>query len=203
MKALFLLLMALPLATAHSPAQSTIVPYTWTTIAGPLDGTFGFADGKGVSARFNLPQATAVDSSGNLYVADVWNHVIRLITHVGNNWVVSTLAGQPGVPGYQDSLTPGGALFAQPSGVAVDSEGNVFVADSLNNLIRIITPTGVVSTIAGNATILASTGQPFGGYHDGPGLSAALFNYPTSVAINKSGNLYVVDVNNASIRKLT
>ncbi len=105
-----------------------------STFAG---STEGFADGIGTEAQFNLPFGVAVDSEGNVYVADLDNHRIRKITPAG---VVSTLAGT-GTEGFADGTTTT-AQFNGPTGVAVDSSGNVFVADSDNHRIRKIESTG-------------------------------------------------------------
>ena len=184
-------------------AQSTVVPYNFTTIAGELEIDFagGYMDGTNGGAQFDHPEGVAVDTKGNLYVADRFNQVIRKMTLVGQNWVVTTLAGQPGVSGYFDSPNSGSAQFNEPRGVAVDTMGNVFVADTGNNVIREITPSGGVSTIAGSYQVYA--GLPLGGYANGPGLGGAMFDFPTGIAVDSADNLYVADYNNNVIRKLT
>ena len=129
----------------------------------------------------------AVDSAGNVYVADSDNHTIRKITP---SRVVSTFAGSAGNNGSADG-TGSAARFNTPQGVAVDSAGNVYVADSFNSTIRKITPSRVVSTLAGLA---GSTGSA-----DGTG-SAARFNYPSGVAVDSAGNVYVADTFNNTVR---
>jgi len=156
-----------------------------TTFAG---STEGFADGTGTEAQFYHPDGVDVDSEGNVYVADSFNNRIRKITPAG---VVSTIAGD-GTPGYTDG-TGTEAQFYHPAGVAVDSSGNVYVGDFINNRIRKITPAGVVSTIAGDGTP---------GYTDGTGTTAQ-FNRPYGVAVGSSGNVYVADFSNHHIRKIT
>ena len=131
-----------------------------------------------------------MDNAGNVYVADFGNSTIRKITSAG---VVSTIAGLAGNTGSADGAGST-ARFSGPDGVAVDSAGNVFVADWANDTIRKITPAGVVSTIAGLAGSAGSA--------DGMG-SAARFNGPTSVAVDSSGNIYVADTYNDTIRKIT
>jgi DNA-binding beta-propeller fold protein YncE len=121
-----LLILAFGVVPCH--AQPTIVPYTFTTIA--VDGNGGYADGAGASAQFNFPQGIALDKAGNIHVADSGNNVIRELKPSGVTWTVTTLAGQSGIAGFADSLTDSGALFNSPQGVAVDSVGNVFVADA-------------------------------------------------------------------------
>jgi sugar lactone lactonase YvrE len=168
-----------------------------TTLAG-LAGSRGSADGTGSAARFSSPFGVAVDSAGNVYVADTGNNTIRKVTPSG---VVTTLAGnaaivdQSGNPigGYADG-TGSAARFGSPSGAAVDSAGNVYVADMGNNAIRKVTPGGVVTTLAGLAGSYGSD--------DGTG-SAARFNGPTGVALDSAGNAYVADTGNNTIRKVT
>lgn len=147
----------------------------------------GFNNGTGTAASFNEPIGIAVDSSGNVYVADSWNHAIRKITSAG---IVSTFAG--GSYGFANGIGTA-ASFAYPYGVTVDNGGNVYVADRSNNAIRKISPTGVVSTLAGSGS---------SGFVNGTG-TAASFSYPTGVTVDSSGNVYVADKDNHSIRKIT
>ena len=163
-----------------------------TTIAG-LAGVKGSADGTGTNASFNLPTGIAVDTNGNLYVADEFNDTIRKITPTGPNWVVSTLAGQVGMAGLINAMGTN-AQFATPAGIAVDGAGNVYVADVANDVIRQITPAGLVSTIAG---------QPHHpGSADGTN-NAAQFYMPFGITVDTTTNLYVTDSINQTIRKLT
>jgi len=156
-----------------------------TTLAGT--GIAGYADGAGTVAKFNAPIGVAVDSSGNVYVVDKWNHRIRKVTRVGE---VTTLAGS-GAAGYADGAGAT-AKFNYPQGVAVDSSGILYVGDASNNRIRKVTPEGLVSTLAGSTS----------GYADGAGATAK-FNYPQGVAVDSSGNVYVADASNNRIRKVT
>ena len=160
-----------------------------STFAG-LAGSYGSTDGTGSTARFYLPRGLAVDSAGNVFVADQYNHAIRKITSAG---VVSTIAGLAGSTGSVDGAGSV-ARFNNPIAVALDSAGNLFVADSFDHTIRKITPAGVVSTVAG---LSGNSGSA-----DGIG-SAARFNTPTGVAVDSSGNIYVADYNNHTIRKIT
>ena len=155
-----------------------------TTLAG---STAGFANGTGAAARFNYPYGLAVDSAGDVYVADTGNHCIRKITPAG---AVTTLAGS--TAGFADG-TGAAAQFNSPRGVAVDSAGTVYVADGNNHRIRKITPAGAVTTLAGNRTR---------GFADGTG-AAAQFNFPSGVAVDSAGIVYVTDGNNQRIRKVT
>jgi sugar lactone lactonase YvrE len=105
-----------------------------TTIAGVASSS-GSADGIGTTARFNRPSGMTVDSAGNLYVADTYNNTIRKLTPVGTNWLVTTLGGMSGFYGTADG-TSSTARFGNPNGVAVDSAGNLYVADFYFNTIR-------------------------------------------------------------------
>jgi sugar lactone lactonase YvrE len=150
----------------------------------------GSGDGAGQAARFGSCYGVAVDGAGNAYVADTGNHTIRKITPAGE---VSTLAGTAGVRGALDGTGPA-AQFNEPRGVAVDGAGNVYVAEWWNGTIRKITPSGVVSTLAGTAGAWGSA--------DGTGASARFFG-PSSVALDAAGNVYVADPDNHNIRRIT
>src|ERR1019366_7810554 len=128
-------LLALRALVLPAGAQSVYpTPYTFNTLAG-LAGNYGSADGTGSAARFYYPSGVALDSAGNVYVADFANDTIRKVTPAG---VVNTLAGLAGSPGSADG-TGSAARFNQPPGVAVDSAGNVYVADVYNSTIRKVT----------------------------------------------------------------
>ena len=149
------------------------------------NGSPGFVNGQGSAAQFAWPAGIAVDAAGNVYVAD--NTSIRKVTPAGQ---VTTLAGTATL-GFKDGPA-GTAQFNEPSGVAVDAAGNVYVADQENNRIRKIS--------AGMVTTLAGTG--ISGLRDGPG-STAMFGFPRDVAVDASGNVLVADDNNNCIRKIT
>ncbi len=159
------------------------------TLAGQA-GTGGTVDGTGTTARFDQPADVAVDSAGNVYVADTDNHTVRVVTPAG---VVSTMAGQGGISGHADG-TGTAAQFNHPSGVAVDGAGNVYVADTDNDTIRKITPAGVVTTVAGQAETAGSA--------DGNS-TAASFSGPSGIAVDNAGNLYVADTLNHTVRRIT
>jgi MYXO-CTERM domain-containing protein len=194
-----------------------------TTLAGTT-GLQGSADGIGAAAQFNNPVGLAVDSSGNVFVADSGNFTIRRITPEG---VVTTLAGTPGSFGSADGTGPA-ARFGNFGGLAIDPTGNLFVTDTTNSALRKITSRGLVTTLAstngsalavdgaenvyvavnstiqkitpaGAITTVAGTAGSYGSA-DGIG-SAAQFNYPGGLAVDPAGNLYVADVLNSAIRK--
>jgi sugar lactone lactonase YvrE len=154
-------------------------------------------DGIGTEARFNNPGGIVIDKSGNLYVADSNNSTIRKITPFG---IVSTFAGKAGATGFNDGQG-GEARFDHPSAVAIDRDDNLYVADSLNDLIRKITPAGEVSTIAGkpgsrkDPALIATHGN-----HDGT-RATAQFDYPDGIAVDVRGNLYVLTAD--LVRKIT
>ena len=154
-----------------------------TTFAG--DGIRGTKNGTGTGAEFNQPAALAVDSSGNVYLADEGNNMIRKITSLG---VVTTVAGS-GSAGANNGIGAA-ASFDGPAGIAVDGSGNLYVADSNNNLIRKITPNGTVSTLAG-------TGSPGS---DNGALTSATFRNPQGVVVDGFNRVFVVDTGNGLIR---
>ena len=156
-----------------------------STFAG--SGVSGSTDGTGTTDQFNLPTGVCVDASGNVYVADKNNNKIRKITSTG---VVTTFAGS--ILGYLDGIGTA-AKFNLPTGVCIDNQGNIYVADSNNNKIRKITTTGVVTTLAGSG---------FSGYADGAG-TVAQFNLPTGVCADVSGNIYVADQLNNRVREVS
>jgi sugar lactone lactonase YvrE len=166
-----------------------------STFAGQANEA-GDSDGTGSDARFHLPVGVAIDASDNLFVADFYKFTIRKITPSG---VVATFAGKPGQSG---PLTPGdtgdgteeAVRFDSPTGIAIDGAGNLFVVDTFNSTIRKITPSGVVSTYAGKA-------HQFG-YADGASSDARFFN-PIGVAVDRMGKLFVSDLGNYTIRKIT
>ncbi|WP_342315578.1 gluconolaconase [Lysobacter sp. FW306-1B-D06B] len=158
---------------------------TVATLAGSGEG---FADGAGTAAMFNTPSGLALDRDGNLFVADTGNHAIRKITPAG---VVSTVAGD-GVAGFRDGVGRQ-ARFDGPIGVAVGGDGRLYVADTYNDRIRVIARDGTVSTLAGGE-------RP--GDADGPG-AMARFDTPTGVAVDAMDRVWVADLRNNAIRRIT
>jgi len=158
---------------------------TVATYAGSKEG---FADGPTAMAAFHTPSALALDGAGNLLIADTGNNAIRRITPQG---IVTTVAGS-GKPGLRDGPAAE-AQFNGPVGLAADKQGNIYVADTYNDRIRMITPEGQVKTLAGGD-------RP--GFRDGPG-PAALFDTPCGIAVDAQGDLLIADTRNNAIRKLT
>ena len=238
-KSLFRRLLAAFLGLAGAwtvSAQSNYsTPYTISTLAGAGFVFAGYLDGTGTGAQFNAPYGVAADASGNVYIADSSNYVIRKITSGG---VVTTLAGHAGLPGTLDgtgtgaqfgairgialdgsgnlyvtdytygtvrkvviasgavtTFVPASAGLSQPVGIAVDpTSGNIYVADAGNYVIRKVASGGSVSIFAGSAGHSGGT--------DGSG-SGAQFSYPTGVAVDSGGNVYVADYQGNTVRKIT
>lgn len=156
-----------------------------TTLAG--DGTPGFVNGTGTAAKFNNPIGIAFNLTGDLIVADYGNHVIRKVTVAG---VVTTIAGGS-TSGFVDGPTSS-ALFFRPRDIAIDDEGNIYICDSANNAIRLLTHNGNVVTLAGDGTA---------GTTNGSGASAR-FTVPLGIDVDETGNVYVVEQNH-QVRKLS
>ncbi len=163
---------------------------TVTTFAG-TPGVSGTVNATGTAARFNLPWGIAIDPAGNLYVSENGSHLIRKITP---DAVVTTFAGVAGSPGSANGPASS-AQFNEPDGLALDAAGNLYVADGVNQQIRKITPEGIVSRHAGSATGVQ-------GSADGPA-STAQFFFPRGLVCDPAGNLYVADVRNNLIRRIT
>ncbi|MDB5098668.1 MAG: hypothetical protein JWM80_3089 [Cyanobacteria bacterium RYN_339] len=182
---------ATPTASPTTAATATPAQLTVSTVAGTASS--GHADGPGASATLSQPSAVVADAAGNLYVADSGNNCIRKLAIAAGVVTVSTYAGDmAGNMGFADAQDPLQARFNFPTGLAIDATGNLYVADSANNRIRMIAPSGgPVSTIAGGATPGAANGNG----------TAAQFNNPTGLALETT-NLYVADKDNHAIRKI-
>ncbi len=163
-----------------------------STVAG--GGSLQTGDGTLATVAWtNTPHDVAVDAAGNIYIADTFNHRIRKVD-IGTG-LISTIGGT-GVQGYGgDGGAATAALLDTPSGIAVDSAGNVIFSDTVNHRIRKITPGGTISTIAGTGA---------GGFagDDGPA-TAAKVKSPHGIAIDDSDNIYIADTENSRIRKFT
>ena len=169
--------------------------YTFTTIAGS-PGVNGTNDGVNVEARFYCPSEIAVDQAGVVYVCDFLNHAIRKVDPTSGQWQVSTIAGLPGTPGAVDG-TNSEARFNRPCGIEVDGQGNLYVTDLYNHLVRKIAPVGadwVVTTLAGAAGLR--------GTNNGVGTDARFWS-PRGMARDQSGGLYVADSATHIIRKIS
>lgn len=181
----FILLSALCLLTNYAGAQNI------TTLAG--NGYFSYSGDRGAAttAQLLLPDGIASDASGNMYVADRFNHRVRKINTAG---IITTVAGN-GTAGYGGD--GGAATLAKinnPSGVALDASGNLYIVDQYNYRIRKVSPSGIISTFAG-------TGSP-GYFGDGGAATGAIFNQPVGIAIDGIGNVYIADYQNSAIRKI-
>jgi len=161
--------------------QGVVSVFAGSTVGGTLDGT-------GTAAQFQYPWGIVVDASGNLFVADQGNHLIRKITPAG---VVSTFAGT-GTPGFVNANGTG-AQFHYPTGLAIDAAGNLYVGDQNNNVVRMVTPAGDVSTFAGSGNPASVDGTA----------TAASFNLPIGVATDEGGNVYVTELLSNSVRKIS
>ena len=185
-RSIFSRALLLPVVIAASAyAQS----YTYRTIAG-LPPQPGQLDGTGSDARFYFPGYTALDSAGNIYVSDTYNHTIRRVTPAG---VVTTFVGRAGESGSTDGQATA-ARLNRPMGIGFDIGGNLLVADYGNHTVRKITPAGVVSTVAGSPGVSGSA--------DGTGASAR-FNGPQGIAIDNGGNIFVTDRLNRTVRRIS
>ena len=165
---------------------------TITTIAGSGPGVPGYGGdgGAATSAQLSWPKDIAFDAQGNIYIADTGNCVIRKVSPLG---VITTIAGN-GLPGYSgDGGSATNALLNLPSGLAIDSAGNIYVADTNNYRVRMISTSGIITTVAGNGT------RGYSG-DKGLGTNAQLTN-PTGLALDRAGNLFIGD--GASVRMLS
>jgi sugar lactone lactonase YvrE len=177
--------------TFNNVVREVTVNGTIQTIAG--NGTRGYSgdSGPAINAELSFPLGLAFDASGNLYIADSSNDVIRILTTDGN---ISTFAGN-NTRGYSgDSLPATAAQLYSPTGIVVDTSGDVFFSDSGNHAIREVASNGIIITVGGN-------GSP--GYSgDGGYIGGARFNYPKGLAMDTAGNIYIADFGNSAIRKI-
>src|ERR1017187_406178 len=165
---------------------------TIITVAG--DGSNGYSGdgGPATSAQLSGPAGVAVDGSGNLYIADSYNQRIRKVSPSG---IISTLAGG-GTNGYSGDGGPAtSAEVGGPAGLAVDGAGNLYIADSYNQRVRKVSPSGIISTVVGDGT--------WGDSGDGGPAASAEVGDPIGVAVDGAGSLYIADAGNGRIRKVS
>jgi hypothetical protein len=159
------------------------------TIAGAA-GQAGSVDGAGAAARFNGPRGVAAGPDGSVFVADTGNHAIRRIAPDGT---VTTIAGEPGVPGFEDGIARS-AHLNNLSGIDVNAKGEIFIADTGNHTIRMITTDGRLVTLAGVPGV--------SGFADGLA-SSARFSGPVGIRIAPDGTLLVADTSNNAVRRVS
>jgi len=165
---------------------------TISTVAG--NGTCGYTEDNvaATNAQLNYPTHVALNSSGGLLIADTVNHRIRLVSSNGN---ISTLAGTGDMGYYGEGIEATKAQLRYPTGIALDGSGNLYIADTYNHAIRKVSTDGKISLFAGDTTA---------GYKgDGGKATAARLRYPTGIALDAAGNLYIADSNNHRIRKVS
>jgi uncharacterized protein (TIGR03437 family) len=182
-------------ATATKALTLAVVaggPSIITTVAGTGSYSFSGDGGPATSAQLYNPYGVAVDGSGNIYIGDCLNNRVRKVSSSG---IITTVAGT-GSPGFSGDGGPAtSAQLYNPYGMVVDGSGNLYIADSSNNRIRKISSTGIISTVAGNG------GAGYAG-DGGPATSAQLYN-PLGVAVDGSGNIYIGDSTNNRVRKVS
>src|ERR1039457_3767034 len=165
-----------------------------SVVAGNGLSSGGGDGGLATGASLAYPAGLAFDSAGNLYIADTYNSNVR---KVDTNGIITTVAGDGGAGGFAGDGGPATkALLQSPAGIAVDKSGNLYIADRLNQRIRMVTAsTGIITTIAGSNNT---------GWHgDGGPAVDATFTYPTSIAVDSSGNIFVADTNNVAVRRIS
>ncbi len=177
--------------TANSRVRKVDAAGGISTVAG--NGVWGYSGdgGPAIAAQITSPEGVAVDGSGNLYIADTWNNRIRKVDAAG---VISTVAGT-GQSGYRGDGGPAAAArLSAPRGVAADDSGNLYIADRNNHLVCKVDAAGIVSTVAGHGV------RDYSG-DGGPATAAGLY-FPSSVAVDGSGNLYIANRGNHRIHKV-
>jgi uncharacterized protein (TIGR03437 family) len=196
MKNNFTRAIAYGIAALTIPALSQAQSYKITTAAGgsPFSSTLGDG-GAAASAFLNMPSGLAVDTVGNLYIADTGNHVIRKVTPAGT---ISTIAGTHSLAGFSGDNGPAtSAQLSSPGAVAVDASGNVYIADTQNSRIRKVSASGTITTVAGGGLGSATS------VGDGGAATQAELRFPEGITVDASGNLYIADYGNFRVRKVT
>jgi hypothetical protein len=183
------------IADSHNHRIRKVSNGTITTIAGTGAPGYSGDGGAAAAAQLSLPSAVAVDSNGNLYIADTNNQRIRKITGAA----ITTIAGNGEELYAGDGTTATAAALDLPTGVAVDATGKVYIADRNNQRVRIVTPAGIISTIAGSGPATFSGG--FSG--DGAPATAAMLAKPSGVSVDGAGNIYIADTDNQRVRQVS
>jgi uncharacterized protein (TIGR03437 family) len=178
-----------------APALCLAQTYTITSVAGGAPLIIGIGDnGQATNAFLNGPSGVAIDTAGNIYIADTGDHLIRRVDTSG---IITTIAGTNGSPGFSGDGGPAkSAKLHSPSGVAVDAAGNVYIADTSNNRIRKVDTSGNIATFAGSTNTFNS------GVGDGGLATACNLYLPKGVAVDASGNVYIADFGNNRVRKV-
>jgi sugar lactone lactonase YvrE len=171
-----------------------------STIAGNGNPTYTGDNGPAVNATLNAPSGVALDGAGNLYIADTGNNAVREIA--ASTGVIATVAGN-GTPGSAgNGVAATSAELDQPQGITVDANGNLYIADTSNHLIRKVDVlSGILSTVAGNGTTNPATGDGSYSGDNGPAIQAGL-DFPYAVAFDAGGNMYIPDSKNNVVRKV-
>ncbi len=173
---------------------------TITTFAGNGTGGYSGDGGPATAAQMERPSGVAIDTAGNVYISEDANHMIRVVR---TNDTIYTYSGLlfGGFAGDGGPATA--ARYWSPWGLQFDSSGNLYVSDTKNNRIRKITPAGIVSTFAGDGTNSMAGSPPWGAYGgDGGAATAAQLYWPAHIGIGKSGDIYITDQSNNTIRKV-
>ena len=178
--------------SGNNRIRRVAVDGTITTIVGSGTAAFSGDGGAGVSANLKNPRGVAADAAGNVYIADTGNHRVRKLSKDGT---ITTVAGNGTAAFSGDGGLATHASLNAPRAVAVDAAGNLYIADFANSRIRKVTLNGAIVTVAGNGHF-AFAGD------GGPGTSAPLY-FPTGLAVDAAGNVYIGDTQNNAVRQLT
>jgi sugar lactone lactonase YvrE len=185
-------LAALTCSVIRVAAQETAAPGTITTVAGTGQAGFSGDGGPATQARLNFPFSVAIDAAGNLFIAELDGNRVRKVSPEGT---ISTVAGT-GKAGFSGDGGPATqARLNMPHGLAVDRAGNLFISDLNNQRVRKVSPEGIITTVAGNGQL------GFSG--DGGPATAARINWPSGLAVDLAGNLFLADHYNHRIRKVS
>ncbi|HEX4434631.1 MAG TPA: hypothetical protein VH012_07370 [Acidimicrobiales bacterium] len=164
------------------------------------EGDRGEFGGPATRAELESPQGVAVNSQGDVFIADTYNNVVREVTPRG---LILTVAGN-GNPGYKGDNGPAWrAELSSPTGLAFDALGNLYIADSGNNVIRRVSSNGVITTVAGNVAADQASGGLGGFSGDGGPATQARLNSPQGIALDQAGDLFIADTFNNAVREVT